>query len=103
MRIVTFLGLIVAAAVGFSAMMAWPSWKTALVFLAIVLLCFRFGVRPKPFCWFPAASLLLVAATAFLFNRFASPAQPGTLISPVGYVAGAVLSLLVDYRGSQRS
>ncbi len=103
MRVGLFVCLIVVAALSLSAMLAWPSWRTTLIFLAVFLLCFRFGVRPKPFWWFPAASLLLVAAANLLFNRLVTPTQPGTLISPLGYVAGAALSLMVDYRGRQRS
>jgi len=99
MRVGIFLGSAVIAALSFSAMMAWPSWWTALVCLGAIVLCFSVGVRPKPFWWFPAATLLLVAAITFLFNQLL--ASPRTGISPLGYVAGAVLSLMVEYRGRQ--
>jgi len=57
-------------------------------------------VKPTPCWWFTAATLGLVAAATFLFNRFVAP--PGAmLISPVGYVVGSAVVLALEYRGRQ--
>ena len=69
MRAAIFLVLAVVATLSVSATLAWPSWTTALVLLGAFFLCFWFGPpRPKPFWWFPGATLLVVGVTTFAFN-----------------------------------
>jgi hypothetical protein len=102
MRVALFLVAAVAAALSVSAVFVWPGLITALLCVGFFGACFFLKVKPRPSWWFTAATLGLVAAATFLFNRFVAP--PGsTLISPVGYVVGSAVVLAIEYRGRRSS
>jgi hypothetical protein len=96
------LCLVAAASTGLSVstVFVWPGLITTLLCLGSFGAFLFLKVKPTPCWWFTAATLGLVAAATFLFNRFVAP--PGAmLISPVGYVVGSAVVLALEYRGRQ--